>query len=105
MTLYPWLEPAAAQLKGAHAAGRLPPALLIHEAPGTGARQLATLFAQLRFCTGASVPCGACTHCRRVAQGEGVALDDGRVDEAGGGQPRGTDECARTDPGTGRTEA
>lgn len=70
MTLYPWLAPAASQLKGAHAAGRLPPALLIHEAPGTGARQLATLFAQLRFCTGASVPCGACTHCRRVAQGE-----------------------------------
>ena len=38
MTLYPWLQPAAAQLMGAHAAGRLPPALLIHEAPGTGAR-------------------------------------------------------------------
>jgi len=70
VTLYPWLEPAAAQLKGAHAAGRLPPALLIHEAPGTGARQLATLFAQLRFCTAAAIPCGACTHCRRVAQGE-----------------------------------
>ena len=70
MNLYPWLEPAAAQLRAAHAAGRLPPALLIHEAPGTGARQLATLFAQLRLCTGAAPPCGQCSHCRRVAQDE-----------------------------------
>ncbi len=70
MSVHPWLEPAAAQLCQAHAAGRLPPALLIHEAPGTGARQLATLLAQLRFCTGATPPCGQCSHCRRVAQGE-----------------------------------
>jgi DNA polymerase-3 subunit delta' len=70
VTLWPWLQSAGTQLASAHAAGRLPPALLIHEAPGTGARALATLFAQLRFCTAAEVPCGRCTHCRRVAQGE-----------------------------------
>lgn len=70
MTLHPWLEPAAAQLRAAHAAGRLPPALLVHEAPGTGARQLATLFAQLRFCTAPQAPCGQCSHCRRAEQGE-----------------------------------
>lgn len=70
MTLYPWLAPAAAQLKAAHVAGRLPTALLIHEAPGTGAQALATLFAQLRFCTATVAPCGQCTHCRRVVRGE-----------------------------------
>jgi DNA polymerase III subunit delta' len=66
----PWLRTATEQLKAARAAGRLPPALLIHEAPGTGARSLATLFAQLRFCTAAQPACGHCTHCRRTAQGE-----------------------------------
>lgn len=70
MTLHPWLQPAAAQLQAACKAGRLPPAVLIHEAPGTGARQLATLFAQLRFCSDAQPACGRCTHCRRVEQGE-----------------------------------
>ena len=70
MSLWPWLEPAAAQLRGARAANRLPSALLVHEAPGTGAAALARLFAQLRFCTATDVPCGQCTHCRRVAQGE-----------------------------------
>lgn len=70
MTNWPWLESAAARLRGARAAGRLPPALLIHEAPGTGARELATLFAQLRFCAEPDAPCGRCSHCRRVAQGE-----------------------------------
>jgi DNA polymerase-3 subunit delta' len=45
--------------------------LLIHEAPGTGARALATHFAQLRFCVAEDArPCGQCTHCRRVAAGE-----------------------------------
>ncbi len=70
MKILPWLEPAAAQLRAAHAAGRLPPALLIHESPGTGATQLALLFAQLRFCSGPAPACGQCTHCRRVEQGE-----------------------------------
>ncbi len=70
MTLHPWLAPAAQRLRAAHAAGRLPAALLIHEAPGTGARALCTLFAQLRFCITSQAPCGQCTHCRRVEQGE-----------------------------------
>jgi DNA polymerase-3 subunit delta' len=68
--LYPWLEAAAARLIAARQAGRLPPALLIHEAPGTGARQLAVLFGQLRFCSGAKPPCGQCSPCRRVEGGE-----------------------------------
>lgn len=70
MTTYPWLEAAAGRLRAARAAGRLPSALLIQEAPGTGAQQLATLFAQLRFCTATPPACGACAHCRRVAQAE-----------------------------------
>jgi len=68
--LYPWLESAAARLSGAHTAGRLPAALLIHAAPGIGAAALVSYFAQLRFCTEASPPCGRCSQCRRVAAGE-----------------------------------
>jgi DNA polymerase III subunit delta' len=70
VTLLPWLEPAAQRLQGAFDAGRLPSALLIHEAPGVGAMALAVRFAQLRLCAGARPPCGECTHCRRVASGE-----------------------------------
>jgi len=68
--LYPWLEPAAARLAAARAAGRLPPALLLHAAPGIGAPVLLRHFAQLRFCTDANPPCGRCSQCRRVATGE-----------------------------------
>jgi DNA polymerase-3 subunit delta' len=68
--LLPWLEPAAARLAAAHAAGRLPAALLIHAAPGIGAGALARYFAQLRFCAEADPPCGHCAHCRRAASGE-----------------------------------
>ena len=70
MNLYPWLEPAAARLSAAHAAGRLPAALLLHAAPGIGAGALLQYFAQLRFCTAASAPCGHCSQCRRVVAGE-----------------------------------
>lgn len=70
MKLLPWLADAAERLRGAHAAGRLPQALLIHEAPGVGARALATWFAGLRFCTDDRPPCGHCTHCRRAELGE-----------------------------------
>ncbi len=69
MSLYPWLEPAAARLRAANAAGRLPPALLIHEAPGVGGRELAVYAAQLLFCADRSA-CGGCSHCRRIVQGE-----------------------------------
>ncbi len=70
MKLLPWLEPVAVRLQGAHAAGRLPAALLLHAAPGVGAAQLLRYFAQLRFCAEANPPCGSCSHCRRVAVGE-----------------------------------
>jgi DNA polymerase-3 subunit delta' len=70
LTLLPWLEPVATQLAGARDAGRLPPALLLHAAPGTGAMTLVRHFAQLLFCTDAAPPCGQCSHCRRVAAGE-----------------------------------
>jgi DNA polymerase III subunit delta' len=69
VSLYPWLEPAAARLRAAREAGRLPPALLIHEAPGIGGRELAVYAAQLLFCAD-SPPCGQCNHCRRIVQGE-----------------------------------
>jgi DNA polymerase III subunit delta' len=70
VNLLPWLEPAAARLAAAHAAGRLPPALLLHAPRGIGAEALVRYFAQLRFCTEASPPCGRCSHCRRVEAGE-----------------------------------
>ncbi len=36
-----WLGPETARLRGAYTAGRLPHALLIHEAPGAGGEWLA----------------------------------------------------------------
>jgi DNA polymerase-3 subunit delta' len=68
--LYPWLEPAGAQLLAARDAGRLPSALLIHAPAGIGAGLLLRHFAQLRFCTGTVPPCEKCKHCQRVASGE-----------------------------------
>jgi DNA polymerase-3 subunit delta' len=70
VNLHPWLQPAADRLMAAHAAGRLPPALLIHAAPGIGAEALPGYFAQLRFCSAATPPCGHCNQCRRAATGE-----------------------------------
>jgi len=64
------MRAAEEQLRAAHAAGRLPPGLLIHEAPGTGGRSLALYFAQLLLCTGSTPACGQCAGCRRVQQGE-----------------------------------
>lgn len=69
MNMPPWLAQPKAQLDAAALAGRLPPALLIHEAPGTDARALALRFAQLRFCP-SSPPCGQCAHCRRALLAE-----------------------------------
>jgi DNA polymerase-3 subunit delta' len=68
--LLPWLEPAAARLAAAQAAGRLPAALLVHAARGIGAEALVRHFAQLRLCAQSQPPCGRCNHCRRVAAGE-----------------------------------
>ncbi len=64
------MQAAEDQLRAAHAAGRLPPGLLIHEAPGTGGRSLALYFAQLLLCTGPAPACGQCAGCRRVQQRE-----------------------------------
>ena len=67
-TLPPWLAAPAAALAAAYAAGRLPHALLIHEAPGTGGEWLAAWAASLALCARqAAAPCGECAACRRVA--------------------------------------
>jgi DNA polymerase-3 subunit delta' len=66
-----WLEPQIARLRGAHAAGRLPHALLIHEAPGAGGEWLAGWVARLVLCPHtAEAPCGHCTSCQRAARGQ-----------------------------------
>jgi DNA polymerase-3 subunit delta' len=64
----PWLKGATATLHRAQAAGRVPQALLIHEAPGAGGEWLALWAAQLVLCLHPErAPCGSCTGCRRVA--------------------------------------
>jgi DNA polymerase-3 subunit delta' len=58
-----------ATLQGALRAGRLPHALLIHEAPGAGGEWLAVWAAQLALCQHPErAPCGTCTACSRVAR-------------------------------------
>ncbi len=66
-----WLGPEMARLQAAHAAGRLPHALLIHEAPGAGGEWLAGWTAALVLCTGSgAAPCGQCHACRRASLGQ-----------------------------------
>ncbi|HEX4647880.1 MAG TPA: hypothetical protein VH111_03560, partial [Steroidobacteraceae bacterium] len=63
----PWTAAQRDALTAAFRAGRLPHALLIHEAPGAGGEWLATWVAQLLLCQEpARAPCGACAGCRRV---------------------------------------
>jgi DNA polymerase-3 subunit delta' len=63
-----WLKGATATLQRAQLAGRVPQALLIHEAPGAGGEWLALWAAQLVLCLHPQrAPCGSCTGCRRVA--------------------------------------
>ncbi|HUL45657.1 MAG TPA: DNA polymerase III subunit [Steroidobacteraceae bacterium] len=63
----PWIEPATAALAAAHRSGRLPHALLIHEAPGAGGDWLAHWAARLALCErSGEAPCGRCVACRRV---------------------------------------
>jgi DNA polymerase III subunit delta' len=63
-----WLAAAMSALDAAHEQGRMPHALLIHEAPGTGGDWLATWAAALVLCErGKAAPCGECSACRRVA--------------------------------------
>jgi DNA polymerase-3 subunit delta' len=62
-----WTQSERAALTAAQRAGRLPHALLIHEAPGAGGDWLAHWAARLALCErGAQAPCGACTACRRA---------------------------------------
>ena len=64
----PWLASHIQALRRAWGAQRLPHALLIHEAPGSGGEWLATWLAQLVLCEQrAQAPCGQCAACRRVA--------------------------------------
>jgi DNA polymerase-3 subunit delta' len=66
-----WLGAETAKLAAAFAAGRMPHALLIHEAPGAGGEWLASWAAQLVLCTqGERAPCGGCASCRRVLSGQ-----------------------------------
>jgi DNA polymerase-3 subunit delta' len=63
----PWLGPATAALAAAKLAGRLPHALLIHEAPGAGGDWLARWAARLALCERpGEAPCGECRACARV---------------------------------------
>jgi DNA polymerase III subunit delta' len=63
-----WLDEPVSALQAAQRAGRLPHALLIHEAPGAGGEWLARWAAQLALCEHpAQAPCGSCRGCTRVA--------------------------------------
>lgn len=64
----PWLEPAMATLRSAHAADRLPHGLLLHGSRGIGADAFALWVAQLALCTARDgAPCQRCPSCTRVA--------------------------------------
>ncbi len=63
-----WLGAEMSVLAAAHKAGRLPHALLIHEAPGGGGDWLAQWVARLVLCQSETgTPCGSCPGCHRVA--------------------------------------
>lgn len=56
-----------AALGAAYESGRMPHALLIHEAPGAGGDWLAAWAARLVLCTkGGAAPCDECLGCRRA---------------------------------------
>jgi DNA polymerase-3 subunit delta' len=66
-----WLTAEIASLRGAYDARRLPHAILIHEAPGSGGDWLAGWAARLVLCSNpGDAPCGRCTSCQRAAQGQ-----------------------------------
>ncbi|HLY53450.1 MAG TPA: hypothetical protein VKQ31_10610 [Steroidobacteraceae bacterium] len=62
-----WTAPERRAFIAAHLAGRLPHALLVHEAPGAGGEWLAHWAARLVLCERpAQAPCGSCRACQRV---------------------------------------
>src|SRR5215469_10002163 len=66
-----WLGAQTARLRGAYAAGRLPHALLIHEAPGAGGEWLAGWVARMVLCSNpGQAPCDRCPACHRASQGQ-----------------------------------
>src|SRR3569833_2211558 len=66
-----WIGAEMATLAAAHQAGRMPHALLIHEAPGSGGEWLAQWAARLVLCQSATgAPCGACPSCYRAGSAQ-----------------------------------
>ncbi len=66
-----WIQAEMATLAAAHQAGRMPHALLIHEAPGSGGDWLAQWTARLVLCQSATgAPCRACPSCHRAANAQ-----------------------------------
>lgn len=66
-----WISAEMSTLAAAHEAGRMPHALLIHEAPGAGGDWLAQWTARLVLCQSTvGKPCGACPSCHRAASSQ-----------------------------------
>ena len=66
-----WLSAETARLGAAYTAGRLPHALLVHEAPGAGGDWLAAWTARMVLCRNPpEAPCGRCAACERTSQGQ-----------------------------------
>jgi DNA polymerase-3 subunit delta' len=62
-------------LQASLAADRVPHALLIHEAPGSGGEWLAFWIARMLLCTSSvQKPCGVCTACKNSAEGHHADL-------------------------------
>lgn len=60
--------PLRKRLARSAASGRLPSSLLLHGPAGIGKQRLALWLAQLLLCAGEDPPCGACQHCRYMAE-------------------------------------
>src|SRR5690554_4317029 len=69
MSAYPWLADACGTLQASFAAERVPHALLVHDAPGTGGEWLALWAARLMLCAAReNKPCGTCQNCQAVSE-------------------------------------
>jgi len=67
---YPWQQPLWQQWQGLVTSGRIPHALLIHGAQGTGKAALAWLIAAQQLCEQAgALPCQQCSACQLMAAG------------------------------------